>query len=128
MRFHGNSNKNNKEHHLYAIHDVEEEDVFKYGISSKPIDEDGYSSRMREQVDFLNRAVGWFRFLRKFWCEAFRVGPKLASWKMNISKSIIKNMDAIRNSVLHQSLSSSNLLTQSFPYYPTKSYLCVFTK
>jgi hypothetical protein len=62
MRFHGNSNKNNKEHHLYAIHDVEEEDVFKYGISSKPIDEDGYSSRMREQVDFLNRAVGWFRF------------------------------------------------------------------
>lgn len=62
MRFHGNSNKNNKAHHLYAIHDVEEDDVFKYGISSKPIDEDGYSSRMREQVDFLNRAVGWFRF------------------------------------------------------------------
>jgi len=48
MRFHGNSNKNNKAHHLYAIHDVEEDDVFKYGISSKPIDEDGYSSRMRE--------------------------------------------------------------------------------
>ncbi len=62
MRFHGNSNKNNEEHHLYAIHDVEEDDIFKYGISSKPIDEDDYSSRMREQVDFLNRAVGWFRF------------------------------------------------------------------
>lgn len=62
MRFHGNSHKNKREHHLYAIHDVEEDDIFKYGISSKPIGEDGYSKRMREQVDFLNRAVGWFRF------------------------------------------------------------------
>jgi hypothetical protein len=62
MRFHGNSNKNDKEHHLYGIYDEEENDLFKYGISDKPIDEDGYSSRMHEQVDYLNRAVGWFRF------------------------------------------------------------------
>lgn len=59
MNFHGNSRQNTKEHHLYPIHDKEEADVFKYGISDKPIGEDGYSQRMREQVDYLNRAVGW---------------------------------------------------------------------
>ena len=65
MKFHGNSNKNNKEHHLYGVYDSEEDDLFKYGISDKPIEEDGYSSRMREQVDYLNRAVGWIRFFAK---------------------------------------------------------------
>jgi hypothetical protein len=62
MRFHGNSKKNTRLHHLYVIDDAEENDIFKYGISDKPIDADNYSSRMREQVDYLNRAVGWFRF------------------------------------------------------------------
>jgi URI fold toxin 2 len=62
MSFHGNSKRNEKLHHLYVIDDAEENDIFKYGISDKPIDVDGYSSRMREQVDYLNRAVGWFRF------------------------------------------------------------------
>jgi len=41
MNFHGNSRQSTKEHHLYAIHDKEEADVFKYGISDKPIGEDG---------------------------------------------------------------------------------------
>ena len=63
MDFHGNSRKNKKKHHLYAIYDTEENDVFKYGISDRPIDKDGYSQRMREQVDYLNRAVGWLRFI-----------------------------------------------------------------
>jgi hypothetical protein len=62
MSFHGNSNKNTKIHHLYVIDDLEENDIFKYGISDKPIDTDNYSLRMREQVDYLNRAVGWSRF------------------------------------------------------------------
>ena len=62
MSFHGNSRKNNREHHLYAIRDEEEKDIFKYGISDKPIGDDGYSRRMREQVDYLNAAVGWLRF------------------------------------------------------------------
>lgn len=62
MEFHGNSKQNEKEHHLYAIHDKEESDIFKYGISDKPIGKDGYSQRMREQVDYLNRAVGWIRY------------------------------------------------------------------
>lgn len=62
MRFHGNWKKNPRDHHLYAIHDAEENDIFKYGISDKPIGEDGYSSRMRDQINYLNRAVGWVRF------------------------------------------------------------------
>lgn len=61
MGFHGNSRGNKKEHHLYVIYDKEEDDTFKYGISDKPI-KDGYSQRMREQVDYLNRAVGWSRY------------------------------------------------------------------
>ena len=44
---HGNSHKNDKEHHLYAIHDSLKDDIFKYGISSDPIDEDGLSRRIK---------------------------------------------------------------------------------
>ncbi|MBK7936111.1 MAG: hypothetical protein IPJ82_03140 [Lewinellaceae bacterium] len=62
MGFHGNSRDNPKAHHLYVIYDTEENDIFKYGISDKPIGEDGYSRRMREQIDYLNRAVGWMRY------------------------------------------------------------------
>ncbi len=62
MEIHGNSNNNEKKHHLYVIYDEEVNDVFKYGISDKIIEEDGYSKRMREQVDYLNRAVGWNRY------------------------------------------------------------------
>ncbi len=62
MNAHGNSVENTKIHHLYAIYDVEENDIFKFGISDKPIKPNGYSRRMREQVDYLNRAVGWLRF------------------------------------------------------------------
>jgi hypothetical protein len=58
MAKHGNSLNNDKEHHLYAIHDRKEKDIFKYGISDKPIGEDGYSARMREQINYLNAAVG----------------------------------------------------------------------
>jgi hypothetical protein len=65
MSEHGNSNKNNKLHHLYEIRDSVDDDVFKYGISHEPIDEDGYSNRMRTQVDFLNLAVKWFRFFAR---------------------------------------------------------------
>ncbi len=60
---HGNSYENDKQHHLYAILDKEENDVFKYGISDNPIDERDSSARMRDQVNFLNRAVGWIRFI-----------------------------------------------------------------
>ncbi len=31
MTFHGNSNKNNRLHHLYGIYDKEDDGLFKYG-------------------------------------------------------------------------------------------------
>ena len=62
---HGNSNKNYKPHHLYEIRDSEDDDIFKYGISHDPIDKDGYSNRMRVQVDFLNLGVKRHRFFAR---------------------------------------------------------------
>lgn len=62
MAEHGNSNRNDRPHHLYEIRDTVDDDVFKYGISHDVIDEDGYSNRMRTQVSFLNSAVKWIRF------------------------------------------------------------------
>lgn len=65
MATHGNSNKNYKPHHLYEIRDSEDDDIFKYGISHDPIDKDGYSNRMRVQVDFLNLGVKRLRFFAR---------------------------------------------------------------
>lgn len=62
---HGNRLDNPKPHHLYEIVDSLEDDVFKYGISAKPIGKDGYSSRMREQVTLGNLFVGWARFFAR---------------------------------------------------------------
>jgi URI fold toxin 2 len=63
MSDHGNSLNNANPHHLYKIYDEEEDDTFKFGISDDPIEADGLSKRLRNQVDFLNRAVGWLRFI-----------------------------------------------------------------
>ena len=52
-------------HHLYQFLDKEEDDIFKYGISDNPIEEDGLSKRIRTQLSFLNLAVGWARFFAK---------------------------------------------------------------
>ncbi len=65
MSKHGNSLENNKPHHLYQIEDLEEKQVFKYGISDNSIDEDGLSNRVRNQVKLFNRIVGWVRFIGK---------------------------------------------------------------
>ncbi|MEI6409758.1 MAG: hypothetical protein WCR52_10270 [Bacteroidota bacterium] len=65
MALHGNSNKNDKPHHLYEIRDSEEDDVFKYGVSHDKIGKDGYSKRMRVQVDLLNLGVKWLRFFAR---------------------------------------------------------------
>lgn len=48
---HRNSNQNDGPHHLYEIWDEQEEEVFKYGISSEPIEQDGQS--------FLLGLVAW---------------------------------------------------------------------
>jgi len=65
MKRHGNSNDNMGPHHLYEIIDSVDDDVFKYGISDEPIDEDGQSSRMKLQVNFLNLGVNWLRFFAR---------------------------------------------------------------
>ena len=62
MTRHGNRNDNNNPHHLYEIRDSIDDDVFKYGISHDPIDEEGQSNRMKKQVNFLNLGVNWLRF------------------------------------------------------------------
>lgn len=62
MKGHGNCNDNNKPHHLYEIRDSVDDDVFKYGISHDPIDEESQSNRMKRQVNFLNLGVKWLRF------------------------------------------------------------------
>lgn len=62
---HKNSYENEELHHLYEIIDRIGDDVYKYGISCKPIQEDGTSSRMREQVNQLNRIDRWLRFFAR---------------------------------------------------------------
>lgn len=60
--YHKNSYQNEELHHLYEIIDRVDEDVFKYGISCKPIGKDDFSDRIREQVNFLNRIDKWQRY------------------------------------------------------------------
>lgn len=62
---HGNKNSNPKPHHLYEIRDKLDSSLYKYGISAELIEENGYSSRMRRQVDIGNSFVGWQRFYAK---------------------------------------------------------------
>lgn len=62
---HRNSHENREPHHLYEIHDKEEEEVFKYGVSSDPIDKDGLSRRIRKQLRILNLGAGWLRYFAR---------------------------------------------------------------
>jgi len=59
---HRNKLSNKDPNHLYEIRDKLDDDIFKYGISSDPIDEDGLSKRIKNQLDILNLAVKWIRF------------------------------------------------------------------
>ncbi len=62
MPLHGNANQSKRLQHLYEIRDKQENNTFKYGISSESIEEDGLSKRIRTQVTILNLAIGWRRF------------------------------------------------------------------
>lgn len=62
---HRNSHENQKPHHLSEIYDKEEKEVFKYGISSDPIEEDGLSRRIRRQLKIFNLAAGWVRYFAR---------------------------------------------------------------
>lgn len=65
MSKHGNSRENNQLHHLYQIDDIQEKEVFKFGITDDPIEEDGLSKRIRYQINLFNRVAGVFRFTAK---------------------------------------------------------------
>lgn len=61
---HGNNKKNRRTYHLYEIRDTQENDTYKYGISSDPIHEsDQLSKRIRGQVSLFNRIAGFARFV-----------------------------------------------------------------
>lgn len=65
MKPHGNSLDNDRPHHLYEIHDAADNELFKYGISHDPIDEDGLSKRIRLQLRLLNLGANWIRYFAK---------------------------------------------------------------
>lgn len=65
MKPHGNSLKNKELHHLYEIIDKNTDEVFKYGISFGPINKDGTSKRMREQVRIANLAANEQRYFAR---------------------------------------------------------------
>ncbi len=60
---HGNSHENKNLHHLYAIDDIVEEDVLKYGITDDPIGEDGLPERLRTQIELFNIVANFVRFV-----------------------------------------------------------------
>ncbi len=62
---HGNSFLNKEPHHLYEIWDTINEEVFKYGISDDPLGKDGYSNRIREQLEIYNLAADANRYNAK---------------------------------------------------------------
>ncbi len=86
---HRNSHKNKSPHHLYEIYDKQEEEVFKYGISSDNIEEDGLSYRIRRQLRILNLAAGWVRYFARILLEGI-AGRKKAE---EIEDEFIKNYE-----------------------------------
>lgn len=62
---HGNSHKNENLHHLYEIWDTQEEEVYKYGISDDPIEDDGLSARLCYYFSLFNLVANFFRFIGK---------------------------------------------------------------
>ena len=59
---HGNSKNNPNLHHLYDIYKKSDRDTFKYGISANPVEEDGYSARVRDQLEEMNLAAEYDKF------------------------------------------------------------------
>lgn len=66
---HGNNLKNKKLHHLYQIWDSQKKEVFKYGISADPIDKNGLSFRIAEQLELYNLAADANRYTAKILLE-----------------------------------------------------------
>ena len=100
MKIHANSHDNDAVHHLYEIFDVERGNIFKYGISGRPLLIDGSSPRANEQVELFNRVVGMKRFFAKVIVDDIQ-GRKFAE---TIETEYINNYFA-----LHQQKPRGNL-------------------
>lgn len=59
---HSNNLNNPNLHHLYCIYDYEKREIYKFGISDKPINDFHSSDRIDEQVTLFNKVVDWERF------------------------------------------------------------------
>jgi hypothetical protein len=76
MDYHGNSYKNEKLHHLYAIMDSELDDVFKFGITDDSIEFDGLPKRVREQFICSTALLVIHGFMPRCFKATFQVAEK----------------------------------------------------
>jgi|GEM_PF-1836317 len=50
-------------HHLYAIDDLPEDDLLKYGVTDDPIESDELPARLRNQLTLYNIVANFLRFV-----------------------------------------------------------------
>ena len=59
---HSNLLQNLNTHHLYIIYDFEQRQIFKFGISDKPVNALYTSARLLRQITLFNKVAGSKRF------------------------------------------------------------------
>ncbi|MFK8161516.1 MAG: hypothetical protein AB8H12_03550 [Lewinella sp.] len=62
MKFHGNQKTNRRPHHLYLIYDYRRRQIYKFGISHDPVEQDGLSKRLRSQLKLHNSTEDVLRY------------------------------------------------------------------
>lgn len=62
---HSNRLDNPNLHHLYFIYDFEMREIYKFGISDKPVNARNSSTRLEEQTKLYNKVAGLPRFSGK---------------------------------------------------------------
>ncbi len=62
-KLHGNALGSQRPQHLYRIDDMGDIDIYKYGISGKPLNKNGTSRRANSQANKLNRREGYTRYI-----------------------------------------------------------------
>lgn len=69
---HSNRLDNTNLHHLYFIYDFEWKEIYKFGISDKPINEANSSARLDEQIRLYNKVTGASRFSGKILIQSIQ--------------------------------------------------------
>ncbi|MEM1123583.1 MAG: hypothetical protein AAGJ18_24300 [Bacteroidota bacterium] len=62
LKKHSNLHSNSNLHHLYVVYDLQEREIYKFGISDNPITQANCSKRLQQQLTLFNKVVGWKRF------------------------------------------------------------------